>query len=165
MVGYGANRGIVPIACDEIFKRIAENTNPNKSYEVDLAMLEIYNEKIQDLMIETNKRPTSGLQVREHKLYGVYVEGLSKYNVASYEQIDKRMEMGTKNRTVGATQMNQNSSRAHTIIRIEFKTKELIDGRITEKLSVINLVDLAGSEKLSKTGATGDRFKEAVNIN
>lgn len=160
MVGYGANKGIVPISCDQIFKRIKANTNKNITYEVDVSMLEIYNEKIQDLMIETVKRPKEGLKVREHKLYGVYVENLSKYQVNSYQEIDQRMEQGTRNRTVGATQMNQNSSRAHTIIKIEFKTIEVIEGKQTQRLSVINLVDLAGSEKLSKTEATGDRFKE-----
>lgn len=100
-----------------------------------------------------SQRSPAGLKVREHKLYGVYVEGLTKYKVKSYKEIDQKMEEGTMNRTVGATQMNQNSSRAHTIIRIEFKTKEIINGKETQKLSVINLVDLAGSEKTSKTEA------------
>ena len=71
------------------------------------------------------------------------------------------MEEGNQNRTIASTQMNACSSRAHTIISIEFKQKRReADNRKTEKLSVINLVDLAGSEKVSKTGATGDRLKE-----
>ena len=123
-------------------------------------MLEIYNEKIQDLLIPINSRPTSGLKVREHKVMGVYVENLSKYPVDSYEAIEAKTEEGNRNRTIGSTLMNASSSRAHTIITIEFKQIEIIDKRKTEKLSVINLVDLAGSEKLSKTGATGDRMKE-----
>mmetsp|Transcript_45465 Transcript_45465/g.69612 ORF Transcript_45465/g.69612 Transcript_45465/m.69612 type:complete len:99 (+) Transcript_45465:380-676(+) len=61
--------------------------------------------------------------------------------------------------------MNASSSRAHTVITIEFRVKSVKDGIPTEKLSVINLVDLAGSEKLSKTGATGDRMKEGCAIN
>ena len=79
----------------------------------------------------------------------------------SYEAIEAKMEEGNQNRTIASTQMNACSSRAHTIISIEFKQKRReFDNRKTEKLSVINLVDLAGSEKVSKTGATGDRLKE-----
>ena len=73
--------------------------------------------------------------------------------------------MGNRNRTIGSTLMNACSSRAHTIISIEFKQIEEINGKKTEKLSIIYLVDLAGSEKLSKTGATGDRMKEGCCYN
>ena len=68
-------------------------------------------------------------------------------------EIEEIIAAGNKNKTLGATLMNATSSRAHTIITIEFKQKELIDGKMTEKFSVINLVDLAGSEKVAKTGA------------
>lgn len=67
MVGYGANKGIVPISCNEIFERIKTNPDPLKSFEVSVSMLEIYNEKVQDLLCPANKRPTSGLKVRENK--------------------------------------------------------------------------------------------------
>lgn len=69
------------------------------------------------------------------------------------------MEEGNKHRTVGATLMNATSSRAHTIIQVEFKQITTFQGRKAEKLSVINLVDLAGSEKAGQTGAQGDRLK------
>ena len=69
-------------------------------------MLEIYNEKVQDLLVPVAKRPTGGLKVREHKVYGVYVEGLTKYPVDSYEAIEAKMDEGSKHRTVAATQMN-----------------------------------------------------------
>lgn len=111
--------------------------------------------------------------MREHKIYGVYVENLTKHPVDSYEAIDQKVEEGTKNRTVGATLMNASSSRyintilyrAHTIITIDFRQKETINGKKTEKISIINLIDLAGSEKLGKTGASGDRLKEGCSIN
>ncbi len=70
------------------------------------------------------------------------------------------MEEGSRNRTIASTEMNACSSRAHTIICIEFKSIEQQEKRKVEKFSVINLVDLAGSEKVGKTGATGDRLKE-----
>jgi hypothetical protein len=74
------------------------------------------------------------------------------------------MDEGNMNRTLASTLMNATSSRAHTIITIEFRQKEQIDKNLTEKLSVINLVDLAGSEKIAKTGAEGSRLKEGKEL-
>lgn len=164
MIGYGSNKGIVPIACEQIFKRMSKSET--LTYEVQVSMLEIYNEKVQDLLIDSNQRPPSGLKVRENKLLGPYVEGLTKYPVTSYDEISRKMEEGNDNRTIGSTLMNATSSRAHTIITIEFKQIESIPGKPkSEKISVINLVDLAGSERSSSTGATGSRLKEGCNIN
>lgn len=164
MVGYGANKGIVPISMQDIFKRIGENDNPDLSFQVSFSMLEIYNEKIQDLLVTVKDRPNEGLKVREHQKFGVYVEGLSKHPVDSYTAIEAKVEEGSRNRTIGSTLMNASSSRAHTIMTIEFKRLEIIDKKKTERFSVINLVDLAGSEKIAKTGATGDRMKEGIII-
>ena len=79
--------------------------------------------------------------------------------------IFNKMEDGYNNRSIGSTQMNQTSSRAHTIITIEFKQIIEDEGRKVEKFSCINLVDLAGSEKAGQTGASGDRLKEGCAIN
>mgnify|MGYP000881452345 CR=1 FL=1 len=84
MIGYGANKGIVPISCEEIFTRIHSNAEKNREFEVNVSMLEIYNEKVQDLLIPVTKRPKEGLKIREHKTLGVYVEGLSKHYVDTY---------------------------------------------------------------------------------
>lgn len=165
MVGYGVNKGIVPIACDEIFKTISKNKNPNLEHEVTLSMIEIYNEKVQDLLIPQSERTKSGLNIREHKIYGFFVDGLKRFPVDSYEMIEHYIDIGTQNRTVESTKMNATSSRAHTIILIEFKQILELDGTKTEKNSVIYLVDLAGSERQSKTEASGDRLKEGSNIN
>ncbi len=78
-------------------------------------------------------------------MLGIYVDGCLKHPVDSYESIVKVMDLGTKNRTIAATQMNATSSRAHTVITVEFKQKKSAGNAKTEKLSVINLVDLAGS--------------------
>ena len=147
MIGYGNNKGIVPLACEEIFQRISNNTDPEKAYEVTISMVEIYNEKVQDLLINTSKRPKEGLKIRESTAYGIYVEGLTKHPVNSYKAIEMQMDEGSKNRTIGSTQMNATSSRAHTVIAIEFKQIVTFQGKRSEKFSVINLVDLAGSEK------------------
>ena len=165
MVGYGANKGIVPISCEEIFKRIANNKEPSLHYEVEVSMLEIYNEKVQDLLVPINKRPPSGLKIRESKALGVFVADLTKYPVSSYEEISNKMEEGYQNRTIGSTLMNNTSSRAHTIVTVEFKQVQAVGKTKSEKLSKINLVDLAGSERANSTGATGERLKEGCNIN
>ena len=165
MVGYGANKGIVPISCDEIFRRIGENKDADKSFEVQVSMLEIYNEKVQDLLIKPDKRPPSGLKIRESKVLGIFVDGLTKHPVTSYKEISNKMDEGYNNRTIGSTLMNATSSRAHTIVTIEFKQLTMVAKKKSEKLSMINLVDLAGSERSGSTGATGDRLKEGCNIN
>ena len=165
MVGYGANKGIVPISCEEIFKRISENKDEQIHYEVEVSMLEIYNEKVQDLLVPINKRPPTGLKIRESKALGVFVADLTKYPVPSYEEISNKMDEGYQNRTIGSTLMNSTSSRAHTIVTIEFKQVNTQGKLKSEKLSKINLVDLAGSERANSTGATGARLKEGCNIN
>ncbi|XP_071088999.1 kinesin-like protein KIF28 isoform X1 [Haliotis cracherodii] len=165
MVGYGANKGIVPITCDELFKTMDANTDPNKRFEVTFSMLEIYNEQVRDLLSKDN--PKGGLTVRQNPKLGMfYVENLKRVPVGSYEEIEKRTEQGTASRTVASTNMNATSSRAHTVVTITFD--QIIKNEVgseTKKSSVMNLVDLAGSERADSTGATGDRLKEGANIN
>lgn len=88
-MGYKPNVGIVPIACEEIFKRIdADQGNENKSYEVNFGMLEIYNEKVQDLLISIDKRPPAGMKIRESQSIGFYAEGLTKVPVRNFLEIE-----------------------------------------------------------------------------
>lgn len=82
-------------------------------------MLEIYNEKVQDLLIPVKQRPPSGLKVRENQQLGVYVEDLQKFEVKTYEEIESIIDKGNKNKSLGSTLMNATSSRAHTIIILE----------------------------------------------
>jgi hypothetical protein len=106
MVGYGNNKGIVPLACDEIFRRIEANTNKNLKYQVQFSMLEIYNEKVQDLlMTDLKNKPAGGLKVRELK-GEVFVQGLTKHPVDSYKMIAEKTDEGYNNRSVGSTLMN-----------------------------------------------------------
>lgn len=166
MVGYGKNKGIVPVSCEEIFIRIAANPDPALSFEVMVSMVEIYNEAVQDLLVPSASRPKKGLDIRESQQLGIYIDGVKKRAVNSYPSIEAVMEEGTENRTVGSTLMNATSSRAHTVITIEFKqVSTLAGGASGEKVSMINLVDLAGSEKAGQTGASGDRLKEGCAIN
>jgi kinesin family member 13 len=167
MVGYGKNKGIIPIVCEEIFQRMAAVESNTLHCEVQASMLEIYNEQIQDLVRPPSERVKGGLKIREDPKTGVYVEDLSKTPCTSYAEISAVLDKGNNNRTVAATQMNATSSRAHTVLTICF-TQIMYDDTgkpLNRKQSNINLVDLAGSERASKTGATGDTLKEGSNIN
>eukprot|EP00927_Polykrikos_kofoidii_P001983 TRINITY_DN10764_c2_g1_i1.p1 TRINITY_DN10764_c2_g1~~TRINITY_DN10764_c2_g1_i1.p1 ORF type:complete len:773 (+),score=152.12 TRINITY_DN10764_c2_g1_i1:60-2378(+) len=165
MLGYGVNKGIVPISCEEIFRRTADNSDQQKRFEVCVSMVEIYNETVQDLFCEILDRPKKGLEIRESKMLGIYIDGVSKRPVDSYEAIQAVLDEGTENRSVGSTLMNATSSRAHTVLTIEFKQVTCELGKEQVKISMINLVDLAGSEKAGQTGASGDRLKEGCAIN
>ncbi len=159
------------MVCEEIFARINKGkSDPSNmiDYDIKLSMLEIYNEHVQDLFMEPNGRPKGGLKVREHPKTGVYVEDLSKHAVGSYDEIQRKIDQGTNNRTIGATLMNATSSRAHTVVTLAFVQKffDKVTGKPTnQKESHINLVDLAGSERAGKTGASGARLQEGSNIN
>ncbi|XP_070536744.1 kinesin-like protein KIF28 isoform X2 [Ptychodera flava] len=167
IVGYGPNKGVVPIFCEEIFVGIDKKKGEGVKieFEVTFSMLEIYNEQVRDLLNPASNKK-GGLKVRQHPKKGFYVEGLQTIPVNSYKEIENRMDEGTRNRTVAATNMNATSSRAHTIVGITFTQKFKNDaGAETAKSAIVNLVDLAGSERAESTGATGDRLKEGAAIN
>ncbi|XP_045187417.2 kinesin-like protein KIF28 isoform X2 [Mercenaria mercenaria] len=165
MIGYGPNKGIVPITCEELFKVIGTNEDGKKQLRVFFSMLEIYNEQVRDLLLK-GKPPHGGLKIRQNPKQGFYVEGLKQVPVRSYSEIEKLMESGTFNRTTASTNMNATSSRSHMVITIRFEQVIQGDsGQSNTRSSDINLVDLAGSERADSTGATGDRLKEGSAIN
>ncbi|XP_061187944.1 kinesin-like protein KIF28P [Saccostrea echinata] len=169
MVGYGNNKGIVPIFCEELFKGVEgkkQTAGENEEYQVTLSMLEIYNEQVRDLLNPKSIATKGGLKVRQHPSKGFYVESLISCPVSSYTDIENKISEGTRNRTVAATNMNATSSRAHTIVAITFVQKTPNEtGQSMTRSSSVNLVDLAGSERAESTGATGDRLKEGSAIN
>ncbi|XP_047629934.1 kinesin-like protein KIF1A isoform X6 [Phacochoerus africanus] len=157
-------QGIIPQLCEDLFSRINDTTNDNMSYSVEVSYMEIYCERVRDLLNPKNK---GNLRVREHPLLGPYVEDLSKLAVTSYNDIQDLMDSGNKARTVAATNMNETSSRSHAVFNIIFTQKrhDAETSITTEKVSKISLVDLAGSERADSTGAKGTRLKEGANIN
>ncbi|XP_071423112.1 kinesin-like protein KIF1A isoform X9 [Pithys albifrons albifrons] len=157
-------QGIIPQLCEDLFSRINDTTNDNMSYSVEVSYMEIYCERVRDLLNPKNK---GNLRVREHPLMGPYVEDLSKLAVTSYNDIQDLMDSGNKARTVAATNMNETSSRSHAVFNIIFTQKrhDAETDITTEKVSKISLVDLAGSERADSTGAKGTRLKEGANIN
>ncbi|XP_051984494.1 kinesin-like protein KIF1A isoform X7 [Xyrauchen texanus] len=156
--------GIIPLLCEDLFTKISDNNVNSMSYSVEVSYMEIYCERVRDLLNPKNK---GNLRVREHPLMGPYVEDLSKLAVTSYNDIQDLMDSGNKARTVAATNMNETSSRSHAVFNIIF-TQKRHDGETdntSEKVSKISLVDLAGSERADSTGAKGTRLKEGANIN
>uniref|UniRef100_A0A8C7FM28 plus-end-directed kinesin ATPase n=1 Tax=Oncorhynchus kisutch TaxID=8019 RepID=A0A8C7FM28_ONCKI len=156
--------GIIPLLCEELFEKINDNNKDEISFSVEVSYMEIYCERVRDLLNPKNK---GNLRVREHPLLGPYVEDLSKLAVTSYNDINDLMDAGNKARTVAATNMNETSSRSHAVFTIVF-TQRKYDSETdlsTEKVSKISLVDLAGSERADSTGAKGTRLKEGANIN
>ncbi|XP_076246434.1 kinesin-like protein KIF13A isoform X5 [Calliopsis andreniformis] len=165
MMGSGENKGIIPRLCDNLFDMIAKRQSSELTYKVEVSYMEIYNEKVHDLL--DPKPNKQSLKVREHNVLGPYVDGLSQLAVTSFQDIDNLMAEGNKSRTVAATNMNSESSRSHAVFSV-ILTQTLTDtksGVSGEKVSRMSLVDLAGSERAVKTGAVGDRLKEGSNIN
>lgn len=165
MMGSQESKGIIPRLCDNLFSAIANKTTQDLMYKVEVSYMEIYNEKVHDLL--DPKPNKQSLKVREHNVMGPYVDGLSQLAVTSYMDIDNLMTEGNKSRTVAATNMNAESSRSHAVFSVVL-TQILTDqasGVTGEKVSRMSLVDLAGSERAVKTGAVGDRLKEGSNIN
>ncbi|KAM7366681.1 hypothetical protein PAMP_016096 [Pampus punctatissimus] len=156
--------GIIPQLCEDLFQRTGENNDPDLTYSVEVSYMEIYCERVRDLL---NPSPQGTLRVREHPILGPYVEDLSKLAVTGFPDIRDLMDAGNKARTVAATNMNETSSRSHAVFTIVFtqKRRDQMTSLDTEKVSKISLVDLAGSERADSSGAKGTRLKEGANIN
>lgn len=165
MMGYGEEAGVIPRICEDMFRRITETQNDqNLTYTVEVSYLEIYNERVRDLL---NPATKGNLKVREHPSTGPYVEDLAKLVVRSFQEIQHLMDEGNKARTVAATSMNETSSRSHAVftLTVTQKRHDVETQMDTERVAKISLVDLAGSERATSTGATGARLKEGAEIN
>ncbi|KAG4437235.1 hypothetical protein IFR05_007289 [Cadophora sp. M221] len=166
MMGYGTEAGVVPKICQDMFERISQMQlkDKNVKFTVEVSYLEIYNERVRDLLNPSTK---GNLKVREHPSTGPYVEDLAKLVASSFNEIEHLMDEGNKARTVAATNMNETSSRSHAVFTLTLTQKRYdTDTKMSlEKVAKISLVDLAGSERAQSTGATGARLKEGAEIN
>ncbi|TYH49811.1 hypothetical protein ES332_D10G160900v1 [Gossypium tomentosum] len=160
-------QGLTPRVFERLFARINEeqikHADKQLKYQCRCSFLEIYNEQITDLL-DPNQR---NLQIREDVKSGVYVENLTEEYVSSMKDVTQLLIKGLSNRRTGATSINAESSRSHSVFTcvVESRCKSVADGVSSFKTSRINLVDLAGSERQKLTGAAGERLKEAGNIN
>ena len=150
-------QGIIPRMINHVFKHIYKNEGTD--FMIKVSMIEIYQEKIRDLF-DVSK---VNLNVREDTIKGIYVEGASERYVGCPNDVLSLLEMGSANRAQAATNMNEHSSRSHSIFILTINQTNKAEG--VSKVGKLYLVDLAGSEKISKTGATGHTLEEAKIIN
>lgn len=151
--------GVIPRAISLLFSLLQDSTRCDIRASVKCSYTEIYNESINDLL---SNPPARNLRIREFPRLGMCILGVTEKNVASPADVAQCLALGTLNRITGATELNQRSSRSHTLFTL---TVEQVYPSGTSKCAKLNLVDLAGSEKVSKTGATGKQLVEAQNIN
>ena len=160
-------RGLIPNTFETVFGDIDALEAANKNFLVRASFLEIYNENVRDLLGKDQSRTCD---LKEDPDKGVYVKDLTSFVVMGVGEINNVLKVGKKNRSVGATLMNADSSRSHSIFTITVECSQRRAGDPSDAephitVGKLNLVDLAGSERQAKTGSTGDRLKEATKIN
>lgn len=140
---------------------LAEQRRDTFRYNVAVQMIEIYNEQVRDLLVTdgSNKR----LEIKNSSQTGLNVPDANLIPVSSTSDVIDLMNLGHKNRAVGATALNDRSSRSHSCLTVHVQGKDLTSGAILR--GCMHLVDLAGSERVDKSEVTGDRLKEAQYIN
>ena len=162
----------------------AEETARGTQVNVTYSMLEIYNEALVDLLVSraasgggggggggggsggTSSSKEGALSIREDPTNGVHVHGLSNVAVRSAAEVHSLMRKGDAARAVGATSMNDTSSRSHMIVSLRICQSVPIDADTCKEVrATLNLVDLAGSERAHKSGAEGAALKEGGSIN
>ena len=151
-------KGITPRIIEDIYSTILESSS-SLEFTVKVSYLEIYMEKIRDLLNPDN----ANLAIHEDKARGVYVKDLLEVFTGSIQEVYDVLKKGQETRAVASTLMNETSSRSHTIFIMNINQKNLETGVV--KTGKLYLVDLAGSEKVAKTGATGQTLEEAKKIN
>jgi kinesin family member 5 len=152
------NKGIIPRIVEQLFA--AFQTAPqHMEFTVKVGYLEIYMERIRDLL----NPQKDNLAIHEDKIHGVYVKDLTEAYANSADEVYAYLQIGQRSRATAATNMNQESSRSHSVFVITISQKDTTTG--TQKSGVLYLVDLAGSEKVGKTGASGQTLEEAKKIN
>ncbi|WZZ06871.1 hypothetical protein YC2023_092792 [Brassica napus] len=153
-------------ALNDLFK-ISQSRKGNINYEVGVQMVEIYNEQVLDLLsddISQKKYPFSTSWILSTTSEnGLAVPDASMYPVTSTSDVITLMDIGLQNRSVGATAMNERSSRSHSIVTVHVRGKDMKTGSVL--YGNLHLVDLAGSERVDRSEVKGDRLREAQHIN
>lgn len=165
MQGYGNDIGVIPLLCADLFTQIAKRKD--HKYMVSLSLLEIYNEHLSDLLVETEKG--GDMDIMDECFpggRGMFVAGLTETPVSSTKEILKLVDIGQARRSVGKTNMNEHSSRSHAVLTLRVDSHVVSDkDGDSRTISKLHLVDLAGSERQKSTGATGKALKEGAQIN
>ncbi|KAM9645642.1 LOW QUALITY PROTEIN: stAR-related lipid transfer protein 9 [Trichechus inunguis] len=164
MLGTPASVGLTPRICEGLFIREEDHPSLPSSCRIKVSFLEIYNERVRDLLKQSDQKKSYTLRVREHPEMGPYVQGLSQHVVTNYKQVIQLLEEGIANRITAATHVHEASSRSHAIFTVHYTQAILENNLPSEIASKINLVDLAGSERADPSYCK-DRITEGANIN
>ncbi|XP_051208175.1 E3 ubiquitin-protein ligase listerin isoform X3 [Lolium perenne] len=161
MEGTEQNRGVNYRTLRELFS-LTDNKKQLFQYNIYVSMLEVYNENIRDLLSPSMASPTK-LEIKTASDGSHYIRGIAEREVDNIDDAWDILLSGSNSRAVGSTDVNEHSSRSHSMLCITVSANNLINNVCTK--SKLWLVDLAGSERNAKTGAQGDRLEEAKNIN
>lgn len=159
MRGDESDPGFVKLAIDDIFQKISDD-NRLKQYSISVTYLEIYNEKIIDLLSDTPGSMAQDLKIRDDAAFGTKIVGINCPTINSQRQLLELIRKGDNKRKTGATDFNARSSRSHSILQIKLSTVDLVTK--LEQNSTLSLCDLAGSERAT---SSIERRKEGAFIN
>ncbi|TVU19285.1 hypothetical protein EJB05_35424 [Eragrostis curvula] len=162
MEGVPENRGVNYRALEELFK-MAEERSASVAYTFSVSIFEVYNEKIRDLLDESNEQPSKWLDTKQTSDGTQEIPGLVEAPIYTIDGVWEKLKVGARNRSVGSTNANQLSSRSHSLVRVTVRSEHLVTGQRSR--SQMWLVDLAGSERVAKTGVEGDMLNESKFIN
>lgn len=155
--------GLIPRSLSKIFETAHSMGHEGWSWSLEASFLEVYNESLRDLLRDTNASGSPALAIQHSDLWGATVTNALRVTVDSMEQIGALMTKAARQRAVGATDMNSQSSRSHSVFTLYLRGT---NNSLAEQLhGALHLVDLAGSERLDKSGAEGDRLRETKSIN
>lgn len=162
MEGTPENRGVNYRTLEELF-RVSKERSSFMKYELFVSMLEVYNEKIRDLLIESSNQPAKKLEIKQSAEGTQEVPGLVETHVHSTDEVWELLKSGCRARSVGSTNANELSSRSHCLVRVTVVGENILNGQRTR--SHLWLVDLAGSERVGRIEVEGERLKESQFIN
>ncbi|ERN12672.1 kinesin-like protein KIN-14S isoform X1 [Amborella trichopoda] len=160
MEGTPEDRGVNYRTLEELF-HISRERKATMKYDLSVSMLEVYNERIRDLLVE-NGDASKKLEIKQGE-GAQQIPGLVEKGVNDTEEVWEILKAGGEARAVGSTNANEFSSRSHCLVRVSVRSENLVGGEVTK--SYLWLVDLAGSERLGKTDVQGERLKESQCIN
>lgn len=165
ITGTSQQPGIIFLTMQELFEKIEERSQ-DKTTELSLSYLEIYNETIRDLLVPAGSGPKGGLMLREDSNQAVSVSGLSTHNPKDVQEVMDMIVQGNEYRTVSPTEANATSSRSHAVLQINVAQKDRnADVNEPHTMATLSIIDLAGSERASVTKNRGERLTEGANIN
>ncbi|KAL5701824.1 hypothetical protein ACHQM5_027120 [Ranunculus cassubicifolius] len=162
MEGTPGNRGVNFRTIEELFRNSKERSTTMK-YELSVSMLEVYNEKIRDLLVENSSQPSKKLEIKQAAEGTQEIPGLTESSVSNSNEVWELLKTGSSNRAVGSTNANELSSRSHCLFRVTVRGENRVNGQRTK--SHLWLVDLAGSERVGRIEVDGERLKESQFIN